>query len=100
MIALMADAAQERRWAHAYPDQLSPAQLSAVRALLETMLDPVSRNIATAPFEDEEISQDEEQAAAQAKKWFEEHPEGIPFDEVLAEFGLTTDDLKKYDEPR
>jgi hypothetical protein len=40
------DFAHERRQAHAYLDHLPPEQLSAVRGLLETMLDPVSRALA------------------------------------------------------
>ena len=52
------DAAQERQQAHVYPDRLPATQLSAVRSLLETMLDPVSRALSRAPIEDEEISEE------------------------------------------
>ena len=54
------DPKQERRQAHAYLDHLPDAQLSAVRSLLETMLDPVSRALANAPAEDEEIGAEED----------------------------------------
>ena len=63
------DLVQERQQAHAYLDRLPPEQLSAVRGLLETMLDPVSRATANAPFEDEEISAGEERAVAEAREW-------------------------------
>jgi hypothetical protein len=49
------DFLHERQQAHSYLDRLPLEQLSAVRRLLETMLDPVSRALANAPVEDEEI---------------------------------------------
>jgi hypothetical protein len=45
-------------------------------------------------FEDEEISEEEEQAVARAREWFK-HNEGIPMEEILAEFGLTMEDFEK-----
>ena len=88
------DLTQKRRQAHAYLDRLPPEQLSAVRSLLETMLDPVSRAVANAPIEDEPISEAEERAAAEAGEWLK-HNKPIPHEEVLAEFGLTTDDFQR-----
>jgi hypothetical protein len=85
---------QERQRAHVYLDLLPPAQLSAVRSLLETMLDPVSRTLANAPIEDEEISEEEERAVAESIEWLK-HNKGIPHEEVLAEFGLTMDDFER-----
>jgi hypothetical protein len=55
------DVEQDRKQADAYLDRLPAARLSAVRSLLETMLpDPVSRALANALLEDEEISEDRE----------------------------------------
>lgn len=88
------DLAQERRRAHASLDRLPPAQLSAVRGLLESMLDPASRPISIVPFEDEEISEDEERAVAGAREWLK-HNKPIPHEEVLAEFGIGMDDFEK-----
>lgn len=88
------DLVQERQQAHAYLDRLAPEQLSAVRGLLETMLDPVSRALANAPIEDEEVSADEEDAVAGAREWLK-HNKPIPHEEVLAEFGLTTEDFDR-----
>ena len=56
---------QERQQAHAYLDYLPDAQVSAVRGLLEAMLDPVSR------------------AVAEAREWLKHSP-GIPFEEVFS----------------
>jgi len=79
--------------AHELIERLPPSQLTAVVGLLEAMLDPVSRAIAQAPVDDEPETEEERQAVAEAKEWFERHP-GIPLEEVLADFGLTVRDLK------
>jgi len=91
---MAANFVQERQQAHAYLDRLPPEQVSAVRGLLESMLDPVSRAIANAPIEDEEISAEEERAAAEAREWLK-HNRPIPHEKVLAEFGLTLNDFER-----
>jgi hypothetical protein len=83
---MVLDLVQERHKAHAYLDCLPPEQLTAVRGLLETMLDPVSRALANAPVEDEEISAEEERAVAEAREWLR-HNQPIPHEEVLADLG-------------
>jgi hypothetical protein len=88
------DFVQERQQALAYLDRLTPKQLSAVRGLLEAMLDPVPRALANAPVEDEEISEDEERAVAASREWLK-HNKPIPHEEVLAEFGFTMEDFEK-----
>ena len=45
----------QRQQAHVYLDLLSPEQLSAVRNLLETMLDPLSRTLANAEIHVEAV---------------------------------------------
>ena len=93
------DVVQERQQAHAYLDRLPPAQLSAVRSLLETMLpDPVSRALANAPLEDEEISEEEKQAVARSREWFKNN-QGTSFEDVAAELGLTMDEIRNAKEP-
>jgi hypothetical protein len=88
------DSSQELERAHAYLDLLPPAQLSAVRGLLETMLDPLSRTLVNAPIEDEEIGEEEKRAVAESKEWLE-HNKPIPHEDVLAEFGLTPGDFER-----
>lgn len=94
----MIDLAHEREQAHAYLDQLRPAQLSAVRSLLETMLDPVSASLANAPLEDEEISEEEAESAERSREWFK-HNKGIPFEDVVDELGVTMDQISNYRDP-
>lgn len=88
------DLVEERQRAHAYLDRLPAEQLSAVRSVLETMLDPVSRALANAPVDDEEISEDEQRAVAEARDWLK-HNKPIPHEAVLADLGLTLDDFDK-----
>ena len=45
---------------------------AAVRLLEFLLLDPVDRALATAAVEDEEISEEEEQAVARSKEWFQQ----------------------------
>lgn len=85
-----------REHLHELVDRLAPRQVMAMQELLEAMLDPVSRAIANAPIDDEPETDEERQAVAEADQWFKENPEGIPFEDVLAEFGLTVADIESH----
>ena len=67
----------------------------AVRFLEFLLLDSVGRALAIAPVEDEEISQEEEQAVARSKEWFK-HNEGIPFEQVATDLGLTMEQIRNH----
>jgi hypothetical protein len=85
----------EKQHAHELIERLPSTQLGAVVGLLEAMLDPVSRALANAPIDDEPENEDERKAVAKSKAWFNQRGgQGIPHEEVLADFGLTPDDLK------
>ena len=88
---------------HAYEliDRLPPTQLSAVVGLLEAMLDPVSRAISNAPFDDEPVTAEEEKSLAEAREWLK-HNKAIPHEQVLAELGITQEEIEhfKYEEPK
>jgi hypothetical protein len=58
------------------------------------MIDPVSQALASAPLKDEEIGEEEEEAAAHSREWLKHH-RGIPHEEVLADFGLSPDRLDR-----
>ena len=89
-------ATNPKQQAHELIERISTAQASAVVTLITTMLDPVDRAIANAPFEDEPISDEENRAVAASKAWLAEHPgEGIPHEELLAEFGISPEDLHR-----
>jgi len=61
---------------------------------MEVMLDPASRALVNAPLEDEEISEDEERAVAEAREWLK-HNKAMPHEEVLAELGLSPADSQR-----
>jgi hypothetical protein len=86
--------------AHELIERLPPSQLTAVVGLLEAMLDPVSRAIAQAPLDDEPVTEEEREALARSEAWLEERGgKGIPMEEVLADFGLTMEDLAEEHGP-
>jgi hypothetical protein len=88
----MATITEKRQEVHALIDHLRPAQLIAVRELLESLVDPVTRSIALAEVDDEPLTPEDCAALDRAMEWLK-HNEGIPHEEVLAEFGLTMDDF-------
>lgn len=82
------DLTQERKQAHALLDLLPPEKLSAVRRVLEVMVEPLVRSLALAPMEDEEITPETAAALDRARASIA-RGEGIPHEEILREFGLT-----------
>jgi hypothetical protein len=86
---------------HAYEliDRLPPTQLSAVVGLLEAMLDPVFLAIANAPIDDEPLTAEEEKALGEAREW-SKHNKGIPHEQVLAELGITQEEINHFKEPK
>jgi len=75
-------------------DRMAPGQVAAVVGLLEIMLDPLAHTLASAPYDDEPIS-DEEARDAEARKASLARGEGVPHEEVLAEFGLNSQDFER-----
>jgi hypothetical protein len=84
----------QREHAQQLLSHLAPDQVAAVVHLMEVMLDPLSRKLANAPMEDEEIGEEEERAVAEAREW-RKHNKPIPHEEVLAEFGLSMADFER-----
>jgi hypothetical protein len=86
-----------RQHVHELIDRLPAPQLTAVARLLEVMIDPVARAIASAPIDDEPVTEEERRAVAEADEWLK-HNQPIPFENVLAEFGLTVEDVENHQE--
>ena len=78
---------QERRQAHALIDALPADKLTAVKSLLEVMVEPLARSLALAPVEEEDLTP-ETAAALDRARGSLARGEGIPHNEVLREFGL------------
>ena len=86
--------ANQKQQAHDLIERLAPSQISAVVHLLEVMTDPVARSLANAPVDDEPVTECEAREIATARASFD-RGEGIPHEEVLAEFGLSLKDFAR-----
>ncbi len=89
----MANASSDdKQHAHELIDRMAPSQVAAVVSLLEIMFDPLARTLARAPYDDEPVSAEEGREVEAAKASLA-RGEGIPHEEVLAEFGLSSEDF-------
>jgi hypothetical protein len=79
------DLSQERLQAHALLDMLSVEKLTAVRSLLEVMVEPLSRSLALAAVEEEEITPETAAALDRARASLA-RGEGTPHEEIRREF--------------
>jgi len=95
---MTSDLTHEKQQLHELVDRLAPSQVYAVRSLLQVMLDPVSRAIANATVEVEPLTAEEAQALNEAREWLK-HNEPIPHEQVLAELGITLEEIENYQEP-
>ena len=78
-----------RQQAHELIDRLPEAQLSALVGLLETIVDPVAAALRNAPVDDEPETDDEKQAAAEARDWLKRQGgKGVPHAEAMRRLGL------------
>ena len=84
----------EKQHAHELIDRMGPGQVATVVSLLEIMLDPLAHTLVSAPYDDEPVS-DEEARDAEARKASLTRGEGVPHEEVLAEFGLSARDFER-----
>jgi hypothetical protein len=85
--------AAEKQQAHELIDRMAPMQVTAVVRLMEVMVDPFLQALANAPIDDEPVSEEEEREAELARQEFD-RGEGIPNEEILAEFGLSQEDFE------
>jgi hypothetical protein len=80
------DFAQQRRQAHSLLDALPEEKLSVVRDLLEVLVEPLSRSLALASVEDEELTPEAVAALNRASASLD-RGEGVSHKEILREFG-------------
>lgn len=81
------DLTQQRQQAHLLLDVLADEKIPAVRSLLEVMVEPLSRSLATAPVEDEDLTPETAEALDRARASLA-RGQGVSHEEVLREFGL------------
>ena len=87
-----------KREAHELIDKLSVGQAVAAVGLFRAMLDPVEIALAHAPVDDEPLTVEEFKALDESREW-RKHNEGIPHEKVLAELGITQEEINNYKEP-
>ena len=83
--------------AHQLIERMPPTQVAAVVGLLEALLDPVSRAVANAPTDEEPLTAEEKKALDDARDWLK-HNRGQPHEQVLAELGITSEEIDNYKE--
>lgn len=81
------DHKQDRKQAHALLDMLPDEKLEAVRTLLEVMIEPLSRSLAMAAAEEEELTPETVAALERARASLA-RGEGISHNDILREFGV------------
>jgi hypothetical protein len=91
--------AADKQHAHELIERLDPSQVQAAVGMLESLLDPVAHAIANAPVDDEPLSAAGENALNEAREW-SKHNQGIPNEQVMAELGITQEDLDRFQEPK
>ena len=85
----------EKQHAHELIERLPTLQIgTAIRFLEFMLLDPVARAVATAPPDDEPVTEQDRRRFHDGQVWFAQRGgKGIPMEDVLAEFGLKPDDV-------
>jgi hypothetical protein len=65
------------------------------RRVHELIFDPVSHAIANAPIYDEPVTAEEDAAVEESREWLK-HNKGIPHEQVLAELGITPEEIERF----
>jgi len=78
--------------AHQLIERMVPEQVPVAVDALERLIDPVAYSLANAPFEDEEISEEEEEAVARARA---ETGPGTSMEDLMVELGFSAEDIER-----
>jgi hypothetical protein len=62
-------------------------------------VEPLSSSLASAPVEEEQVTPETAAAFDASREWLKHNP-GIPHEEVLAELGITQEEIERYDKAR
>ena len=92
----------EKRHAHELIERLPNSQIAtAIRFLEFMLLDPVARAVATAPPDDETVTEQDRRRFHEGRHWFAQRGgKGIPMEDVLAEFDLKPEDFPRSPDDR
>ena len=88
-----------KQQAHELIDLMAPGQVAAVIPMLRIVADPFTRTLANAPYDDEPLTVEEIKALDASREWLK-HNEGIAHEQVLAELGITQQEIDNYKEPQ
>lgn len=84
----------DKQHAHALLDRVPPGQMdTAVRFLEFLLYDPVARAAATAPPDDEPVTEEDRRRILEGRAALARGEQGTPMEDVLAEFGLKMEDF-------
>jgi hypothetical protein len=92
-------ATNPKQQAHELIDKMSVGQVVAAVGLFKAMLDPVEIALANAPYDDEPLTAEEIKALDESHDWLK-HNDPIPHEQVLAELGITQEEIDNYQEPQ
>ena len=93
------EAAPDKQHAHELIERLPASQIgTAVRFLEFMLLDPVTRALATAPIDGEPLTDEDVRRIEAGQAYFRQGGKGISMEEILAEFGVTPEDLRSKDD--
>jgi hypothetical protein len=89
------EAVSDKQHAHELIERVPASQITTVVRFLELILmDPVARAMATAPPDDEPVTDEDRRRFHDGQDWFQRHGgKGVPMEEVLSEFGLKPEDF-------
>lgn len=87
--------ASDKQQAHELIERLPAPQIAtAVRFLEFMLLDPVARAVATAPPDEEPVTEQDRRRFLLGQAWFGRRGgKGVPLQDVLAEFDLRAEDF-------
>lgn len=83
----------DKQHAHELIERLAPSQLPAAVGMLEGLLDPLGRTLASAPTTMSRLAR--KKLAKSRQPRLRSRGEGIPNEQVLGEFGLTVEDFER-----
>ena len=84
-VCMELDFVQQRQQAHLLIDVLPEEKLSAIHSLLEVLVEPLSRTLAMAPVDEEELTPETVAALKRSSAQFD-HGESVSHEEILREF--------------
>lgn len=81
---MLTDTLEVKQHAHELIDRLGPEKLKAVIAVLKVMVD-----------DDDELTEGDRHAIAASREYFRQGGDGISFEQVVADWGLTMDQIRE-----